>query len=366
MDTITRDYWNQRYSSGGNSGYGSYGQQLIKKLQWLSDLDINSISEIGCGDFNFGQGLVDIYRVPYVGYDISDFIIGKNQEEHEESGIAFTNELSEVPPADLLVCVDVLFHVLDDGEYENILKEIDKRWTKYLAITAYEYERITASHLNVRKFDYRRFGEPVIREIVEEDGQMYFYLFKRHCIDLQQVSCCLNTKEHIYPPQILDHIAQFPFGEVLIRTDSDSPYRKYELLERAKFDMIYYQDDDAICAVDDLVKNYKEGMINILMDAPKIEQYKNYRMTMGLGWGSLFNREILMNLKRYTDIYGEDELFRRDTEKILTHLVYPQNRIVSSHQDLPTAMASDRLWRQPNHWTNMQLIIDRCRSLIQT
>ena len=42
-----KDYWNNRYANGGNSGYGSYGEQLGKKLKWLSGLNIRSISEVG-------------------------------------------------------------------------------------------------------------------------------------------------------------------------------------------------------------------------------------------------------------------------------------------------------------------------------
>jgi hypothetical protein len=61
---------------------------------------------------------------------------------------------------------------------------------------------------------------------------------------------------------------------------------------------------------------------------------------------------------------GEDELFKRDTEKILTQLVYPQNRFVLPITDLPSAMAEDRLWRQPDHWSNMDTIEIRCASLI--
>lgn len=184
-------------------------------------------------------------------------------------------------------------------------------------------------------------------------------------IDLKEVSACLITKESTYPQPIWESILTAGFGEILILTNSDSPYRKYELFTKAKFDLLAYQDDDAICDWKTIVDNYQEGMINVSMDAPKIEQYKNRRMTMGIGWGSLFNREILKVLKKYTDVYGEDELFKRDTEKILTQLVYPQNRIVSSHQDLPSAMAPDRLWRQPQHWNNMDLIEQRCQPLLQ-
>jgi hypothetical protein len=249
-----------------------------------------------------------------------------------------------------------------------MLQRLEKLWknAKYLAVTSYEYNHDLGNHVKIRNFDWKRFGNPTIREIVEEDGKMYFYLFKKdnQKIDLSKVSCCLITKEDKYPKAIINEICKFNFGEILILTHSDSPFRKYELFKKAKNDLIYYQDDDCIAPIQDLANNYKEDMLNISMDRPKLEQYKDLRMTMGFGWGAIFNRNVLRELKKYTDIYGEDEIFKRDTEKILTQLVYPQNRIESYHQDLPTAMALDRLWQEPIHWSNMKIIEERCAPLL--
>jgi hypothetical protein len=183
-------------------------------------------------------------------------------------------------------------------------------------------------------------------------------------IDLTKVSCCLNTKDPIYPQVILDHVSQFPFGEILILTHSDSPYRKHELFAKAKYDLLYYQDDDAICPIKELVELSNPEMINVAMKEHHFEAYKDRRMTMGFGWGSIFPRQVLTALDQYRAKYGEDDLFKRDTEKILTELVYPQNRLVLPITDLPSAMAMDRLWRQPNHWDNMTVIEERCRSLV--
>jgi hypothetical protein len=360
---IVEDYWDERYQKGGNSGYGSYGEQLEKKLGWLSGLDIKSISEIGCGDFNFGSSLLKMYpEVKYLGQDVSSVIIGQNQEKYP--GITFTTSPSEVPPADLVLCVDVLFHLIEDEVYKQTLNRIENLWTKYLAVTAYEEDRPSPSpHLALRKFDYKRFGEPLIRETVEADGDLKFYLFKTG-IDLSKVSCCLNTKEKEYPEEVLRDITRHPFAEILVNVGSNSPHGKYKMFERAKSDFIYYQDDDAICPIKEIAKLSKPGMINVAMAEAHMEAYKNRRMTMGLGWGSIFPKSILGNLKRYTDKYGEDELFRRDTEKILTELVYPQNRMLLHIQSLPRAMNPDRLSFQPEHYGNMAIIEERCRMLI--
>lgn len=172
------DYWNERYSAGGNSGYGSYGAALTRKIGWLKGLDIKTISEIGCGDLNLASNLLKEYpNALYNGHDISEMVVIKDREKYPLANI--TTELDLIPGADLVLCIDVILHILEDSEVEPLLQELDKRWTKYLAITAYERDETLDSHVRIRKFDPSRFGTPIIREIAEENGEMYFYLFKR-------------------------------------------------------------------------------------------------------------------------------------------------------------------------------------------
>jgi len=181
MFDFEKEYWNGRYKNGNNSGYGSYGEQLIKKIDWLSSLDINSISEIGCGDMNFAQALLRRYpKASYNGQDISEFIIEENRKKFP--GLNFVNKVDNLPVADLLLCVDVLFHIIQDSDVEAVLKQIEAKWSNYLAITAYERDEEMGGHVRIRKFDYKRFGEPIIRQVVEEDGDLYFYLFKKDLI----------------------------------------------------------------------------------------------------------------------------------------------------------------------------------------
>lgn len=179
MTEYEKNYWNSRYKNDGNSGYGSYDQQLTKKLGWIKGLDgVKSISEYGCGDFHFGGALTKLFpESTYTGLDVSDFIVETNRQKWPE--YAFKTSDRDLPPADLVLCVDVLFHVIDDREVEVILNRLEKAWTKYLVITAYERNEEKTNHVRIRAFDYKRFGEPVIREIVEADGSLYFYLFAK-------------------------------------------------------------------------------------------------------------------------------------------------------------------------------------------
>lgn len=182
-------------------------------------------------------------------------------------------------------------------------------------------------------------------------------------INLEQVSCCLITKDSTYPIEILNHLSQFPFGEILILTHSDSPFCKHELFKKAKFDLIYYQDDDAICPVLELAKQGEKDIVNVAMKEGHYVAYKDNRATMGLGWGAIFPKALLEILKKYTDIYGEDDVYKRETERIFTYLTFPQNRLVLPIQDLPSAYNEDRLWRQPEHNQFRFLAEHRCKTL---
>lgn len=183
-------------------------------------------------------------------------------------------------------------------------------------------------------------------------------------LDLSKVSLCLLSKDPVYPQEVLDNVNKYPFGEVLIGYNSNTPYLKYELFRRAKFDILAYQDDDAIVPWDKLIEAYKPNIINVGMKPGHLIEYKDRRYTMGLGWGSIFPKKMLASLQKYSDIYGFDAMYQRETERILTYLNYPQNRVSLDIVDLPSAWAADRLWRQPNHHDYIITLPERCKTLI--
>ncbi len=176
-----RDYWNQRYSNGHGSGAGSQGPMMQRKVDILSNLpDLHVVTEIGCGDFNFGRHLMDqIPKASYDGYDIAPAILDRNRESYELPRIRFHDMDYRLDWCDLLICVDVLFHIIEDEEYQRMLDTINKTKWKYLAITAYEYDGPSDRHVRIRKFDPSVFGEPIVKEVIEEDGTLYLYVFKR-------------------------------------------------------------------------------------------------------------------------------------------------------------------------------------------
>jgi hypothetical protein len=255
----------------------------------------------------------------------------------------------------------VLFHVLDDHDLDQLLDQLQSKWTKYLAITAYEYDDPIDTHVKIRKFDPSIFGTPIIRQVIEEDGQLYFYLFKKPSFVISNVSACLITRDAIYPQEILHEVSMRPFGEILVMTHCDSPHRKQELFQKAKFDWIYYQDDDCIAPIEALYVEAGDG-ITCAMKPGHIQAYKDKKIAL-LGWGSFFPKSCIKVLDKYRAKYGEDFLYKRETERIMTSLNYPQKRLDLPIRDLPWAMAPDRLSHQPNHYNYIPLVEERCEEL---
>lgn len=179
-----RNYWNRRYAIGRTSGLGSQGEPVENKVRWLKGLPgVTKIVEVGCGDFVFGARLLEQYpAASYLGLDISEVIVRRNNILNRTEDIEFQVQLSHelVPDSDLLLCVDVLFHILDDQEYQNMLAKLKQSIWKYLAVSAYEYDNNrTSGHVKIRKFDPSVFGTPIKREVLEEEGELYFYLWKK-------------------------------------------------------------------------------------------------------------------------------------------------------------------------------------------
>jgi hypothetical protein len=181
-------------------------------------------------------------------------------------------------------------------------------------------------------------------------------------LDFKKISLCLITKDPVYPQEILDNISQFPWGEVLILKNSDSVSRRYELAKKAKFETIAFQDDDCICHWNDILALSQPDIINTPLKQGHFDAYKDSISSL-VGWGSVFPKSLLNSLEKYVIIYGEDEVYKRECDRIFTYLNFPQNRLVLPIVDLPSAYAPDRMWRQPNHGQSRLLAEERCKNL---
>lgn len=176
------------------------------------------------------------------------------------------------------------------------------------------------------------------------------------------VSACFITKDPVYPPVIVERVMKVGFGECLFLTNCQSPHLKQRLFEKASGDYLYYQDDDCLAPIAELFAAATSNVITCAMKPTHLESYKNSRIAL-LGWGSIFPKSVIGVLECYRETYGEDHVFQRESERIMTWLAYPQQRLDLPIVDLPSAWAPDRLSMQPGHYDYIPLVEQRCAAL---
>src|SRR5262245_33758843 len=121
-------------------------------------------------------------------------------------------------------------------------------------------------------------------------------------IDPSKVSCILITKDPVYPRVILDWLQPVGFGEILIKTNCDSPHRKQELFAKAQFDYLYYNDDDCLPPAREVLAMADPNMITCAMKESHLRAYSRSRIAL-LGWGATFPKSTIKVLDLYRAKY---------------------------------------------------------------
>jgi SAM-dependent methyltransferase len=127
------EYWEQRYARGGNSGAGSRGSHAEFKASVLNKLvaeqGIDSVIEFGCGD---GEQLALAEYPRYLGFDVSpttlSHTMAKFAEDPTKSFALYDPERysdrAGMITADLVLSLDVIFHLTEDDVYELHLEHV--------------------------------------------------------------------------------------------------------------------------------------------------------------------------------------------------------------------------------------------------
>jgi len=190
--SFEKDYWELRYKGDGTSGVGSYGQYFKFKStilnQFILDKNIKNIFDYGCGDCNQLAGL-NLNNVIYYGSDISDFIIEKHKKIYEGSNFNFIydNEIDNQGKFELVLSLDVIYHIVTDENYYQYIKNIKKLSDKYIIIYSSNDDSIESlvHHVKHRSFlnDILDGGEFELINIIRNihDVSADFYFFKRVC-----------------------------------------------------------------------------------------------------------------------------------------------------------------------------------------
>lgn len=137
-----RSYWESHYASGGTSGAGSYGLPAEFKAStinaFLAERGVETVIEFGCGDGN-QLGYMNYKR--YLGFDISEEALRRCRERfggdpsktfHSYDPRTFVN--GGAYKADLVVCLDVLYHITDEDDFRKTLDDVFGCAEKYVIL----------------------------------------------------------------------------------------------------------------------------------------------------------------------------------------------------------------------------------------
>lgn len=126
-------------------------------------------------------------------------------------------------------------------------------------------------------------------------------------------------------------------------------------------ELIYTQDDDAMCPVSGILASWEEDD-SLIVNVPEDEDWP------WLAWGAVFRRDAIRPaFRRYANAYAGTgvvlEDMRRWPDVIFAELT-PHRRIHLGHENCSWAYADNRMYREPDHYTTQQEVRDRCRKLV--
>jgi len=164
----SKEFWETRYSLGGNSGQGSYGKFAAFKADVLNDFvrekAIRSVIEFGCGDGN----QLSLSEYPgYIGLDVSPTAISLCREKFSQdksksfflySPSCFVDR-QNVFLAELALSLDVIYHLVEDEVYHAYMDHLFSASKKFVIIYSSDVNQAGGAH--ARHVLHRNFSERV-------------------------------------------------------------------------------------------------------------------------------------------------------------------------------------------------------------
>ena len=136
--------WPQWTEAFNKARYQLAAEQTIATLQTIYTSAPLSILEIGCGTGFWTNILTTLYpNAIYLGIDISKSAINHLQEKYENnSNIQFTladvgqeNLILHFENYDLVICMEVLLHIINDHAWKNAMSNILNHTNKFAIIS---------------------------------------------------------------------------------------------------------------------------------------------------------------------------------------------------------------------------------------
>ncbi len=160
----SKEYWETRYATGGNSGAGSYGNLAEFKAEivnsFVQDNNVNSVIEFGCGD---GNQLLLFDFPNYVGLDVSRTAIklcmSRFERDETKSFFLYDPECFEdnnsIFKAETALSLDVIYHLVEDGVFELYMKHLFSGSDKFVIVYSTDTDInavLRTSHIKNRQF----------------------------------------------------------------------------------------------------------------------------------------------------------------------------------------------------------------------
>lgn len=182
---INRKKWNRRYLENKvrikDNLFCNITRYVWNIINYYAKDEIRKqCIDIGCGDLSFWRYNLFFHRPceKYIGIDISDLIIDRNKRlfrKHKNrkfirtSSSRFLNGLS----SKVVLCIDLLFHILEDDSYIQTLINLCKYSDKWIIITNWYRE---PNNYNTSYQKYRDFNK--YQFIFEESGFVLIQSYK--------------------------------------------------------------------------------------------------------------------------------------------------------------------------------------------
>jgi hypothetical protein len=141
--------------------------------------------------------------------------------------------------------------------------------------------------------------------------------------------------------------------EVIIRRGHGGVWERWEAAMSARHDVVYVQDDD--CAVDyaGVIAAYESPRVTCnMLNSHRGDYLDGIAL---VGWGCVFHKTRLSAFAQYLMKFPEDEIFRREADRVFTGL-NPVKLIDLGVHHLRQAFGADRMGREARHGDDLKEI----------
>lgn len=155
--TDSRSYWETRYTSGRDSGAGSYSHLAQFKASVLNGFveknDVADVIEFGCGD---GSQLRLANYPRYLGVDVSPQAIALCRKRFSGDATKAFHTTGDLPAgvsADLALSLDVIYHLVEDEVFERYMRQLFDSARRFVIVYSSNEDRAgSAPHVRHREF----------------------------------------------------------------------------------------------------------------------------------------------------------------------------------------------------------------------